>query len=198
MSPQVDNQTTSQSSQPTKADQFSKDRSAFLVVGRIRRSHGIRGEVVMEVISDFPERIRKGTHLFLGETYQPVTVELRRNHQEGLLIRFEQFVDPESVEPFRNQWVYVDINDRPPLPKGEYYHHQILGLDVFDEEDKKIGKVIEVLETGANDVLVIRQESNGELLIPVIPQVIQEINLDQKILRICILPGLLPEKTGRK
>jgi len=187
------NQTITPDKNQPEADSHNRSEPAFLVVGRIRRSHGIRGEVVMELISDFPERIRIGTVLFIGDNHTPVRVLSRRMHSEGMLILFENYSSPESHDSLRNQWVFVRANDRPPLPEGEYYHHQIIGLSVVSDTGQELGTVIDIIETGANEVYIIRPETGPELLIPAIPSVIQEISLEKAVLQIHLLPGLLPD-----
>jgi len=81
------------------------------------------------------------------------------------------------VAAFRNQYLYVRADELPPLPEGEYYHHQLLGLRVFDLQGNLLGVLSEILETGANDVYVVRDEGGSEILLPVIEGVILEVDL---------------------
>jgi 16S rRNA processing protein RimM len=110
------------------------------------------------------------------------------------LIAFEGILSPEMVGEFRNQFVYVKSEDRPQLPKGEYYHHQLLGLSVIDDSGGNLGVLSEILSTGANDVYVVRNEVGQEILLPVIDEVILETNLTRGEIRVHILPGLLSER----
>lgn len=162
---------------------------AFLVIGKIRRPHGVRGDVLMEIHSDFPERIQPSVVVYIGEQTQPHRILSRRTHRDGLLIRFEGYTTPEAAAELRNQWVYVRADDRPPLEDGEYYHHQILGMMVFDTNQGFIGWVREILSTGANDVLVVKNEQGDEQLIPFADDWIQEVDLSQKKLKVTILAG---------
>jgi len=165
----------------------------FLVVGKLRHSHGLRGEILMEVITDFPERIRQGKTLLVGESYQPMRVTSRRVHGENLLLAFEGINSAEEVGRIRNQWVYVTANDRPSLSEGEYYHHQLIGLQVTSEDGLELGKITGILETGANDVYIIRSESGNEVLLPAIHSVILNIDLDKGQMLVHLLPGLLTD-----
>jgi 16S rRNA processing protein RimM len=165
----------------------------FLVVGKLRHSHGLHGEVLMEVITDFPERIRQGKTLYVGESHQPRRVRGRRIHGSNLLLLFDDIKTPEEAGRLRNQWVYVPANDRPPLSEGEYYHHQLLGLKVTSDDGLELGKLANILETGANDVYVIRTDSGKEVLLPAIQSVILDIDLDNAQMRVHLLPGLLPD-----
>ena len=147
----------------------------------------------MEVVTDFPERIRQGKTLYIGEGYQPIKVVGRRVHAGNLLLAFEGIETPEEAGRLRNQWVYVPTSDRPPLSEGEYYHHQLIGLQVTSEEGLELGKITDILETGANDVYIVRSERGNEVLLPAIESVILDIDLDKGRMRVHILPGLLPE-----
>jgi 16S rRNA processing protein RimM len=97
------------------------------------------------------------------------------------------------VAELRNLLVYVPTADRPQLEEGEYYHHQLLGLQVIDEAGNTLGTIMRIHETGANDVYVVQAESGAELLIPAIESVILNIDLEHHQLHIRLLPGLLPE-----
>lgn len=147
----------------------------------------------MSVYTDFPERIRPGVILFVGETYRQMKVASVRAHNQFLLIRFEGIETPEEAGLLRNTWVFVRTEDRPPLPEGEYYFHQLIGLNVRTCEGRELGRVDEIIETGANDVLVVHDETGAEVLLPFIPSVIQNVDLDAQVIEVSLLPGLLDE-----
>jgi 16S rRNA processing protein RimM len=170
----------------------------FLVVGKLGRPHGVHGEIVMEVYSDFPERIQPGVVFYIGQEHQRQVLLTRRPHSRGLLVKFEGFQDRDQAAFLRNQLVYVSTADRPHLAQGEYYHHQLIGLQVFDDSGQMLGHVDRILETGANDVCVILNSAGKEILIPAIDPVILDIDLESKILRVHLLEGLLPEDSSPK
>ncbi len=163
---------------------------AFLAVGRLRRPHGVRGEALVEVLTDFPERLQPKTVVYAGEEHLPLTIRSRRSHNEGLLLAFAGLETPEAVGRFRNQILYVPSADRPSLPDGEYYHHQLIGLMVQEEDGQMLGRLTEILETGANDVYVVTAEDGNEILLPVIPGVVLDVDLVGKTMRVHLLPGL--------
>jgi 16S rRNA processing protein RimM len=167
---------------------------AYLAVGKLRRAHGVHGEILMEVYTDFPERFHPDEVLYLG----PETGQLRlvkyRTHREGLLLTFDGYTTPEAVGELRNQMLYVRTGDRPPLPDGEYYHHQLIDLTVVTDGGLTIGSVVEILETGASDVLVVRPEIGPEVLIPVADAFIQRIDLDKHEITVHIIPGMLAQE----
>lgn len=163
----------------------------YLIIGHLRRPHGVRGEMVMEVHTDFPERIKKGAKVFVGESHQAMLIDSARFHNEGSIIKFHDVNSPEDAGRFRNLWVYVASADRPPLPKGQYYFHELIGLQVVDENNKTIGKLTEVMETGANNVYVVTRDDGSEVLLPAIPSVILDVEMGRRLMRVHLLDGLL-------
>lgn len=162
----------------------------YLVVGYLRRAHGVHGEMVMEVHTDFPERLRPQTKVFVGDQHQPMEIALTRPHNEGLIVKLKGLDTPEGAARYRNQLVYVLALDRPVLPEGQYYHHELIGFDVVDEEGQPIGTLTEIMQTGANDVYVVTRGDGREILLPVIPSVFLAIESENRRIRVHLLEGL--------
>ena len=162
----------------------------YLTVGFLRRPHGVNGEIILDLHTDFPERLKSGRKLFLGEEYKPMTLVSARPHAKGMLIKFKGVETPEDVGQFRNQWVYVKASDVPPLPEGQLYQHELFGFSVVDESDNLLGELVEILETGANDVYVVRDANRREILLPAIPSVILELDPARRLIRVHLLEGL--------
>ena len=163
----------------------------YLVVGFLRRPHGVKGEMLMDIHTDFPERLKTGMSLYVGDQYQPMVVASRRSHASGMLVRFRGIKSPEEAGLFRNTWVYVPTANRPSLPEGEYYHHQLIGLNVVTDEGRILGTVVDIIETGANDVYVVRDADGDEVLLPAIPPVILDVQLADRRMRVHLLDGLI-------
>ena len=163
----------------------------FVIIGKIRRPHGIRGEVRVTVLTDFPELISQRKVVYVGESHSPYTIKSTRWHGGDLLISFEELPDRTAVEIFRNVMVYMKSEDMPELPKGEFYTHQLVGLEVITDEDEHLGVLKEVLITGANDVYLVEAPDRKDILLPAIDDVILEIDHDNGLMRVHILPGLL-------
>jgi 16S rRNA processing protein RimM len=153
----------------------------------------VRGEVLIEVLTDFPERLQPDSVVYVGEKYARLSIRSQRYHNDGLLLSFAGMDTPEEVGRLRNQILYVPFEDCPPLPKGEYYHHQMVGLSVLDEKGTLLGTLTEVLQTGANDVYVVAAARGGEILLPVIPGVILDVDLGAKTMKVHLPDGLLDE-----
>lgn len=164
---------------------------AFVAVGKLRRPHGVRGEILMEVLTDFPERLTEGMLLYIGNEQRPLRLVKRRYHRDALLVTFEGYETPEAVGEFRNLYVFIPTTELAPLDEGDYYHHQILGLRVVDETGAELGTIVEIIETGANDVYVVRQEGGRDILLPAIDPVILDVNLNSGEMHVHLLPGLV-------
>jgi 16S rRNA processing protein RimM len=150
----------------------------FLAVGRLRRSHGVSGEIAMEVLTDFPQRLLPGRAVYVGEDHREQRIKSVRWKDTLLLLAFEGIEIREQVAALTNQIVYIAASSLPDLPEGEYYHHQLVGLNAVDERGQRLGRLTDILETGANDVYVITAEDGKELLLPAIEAVILSVDLD--------------------
>jgi 16S rRNA processing protein RimM len=162
----------------------------FVVVGIVRRPHGLKGELLVSVETDFPERLVEGASLYLSDDHREVTIRSRRQHSDGLLLSFEEFPNKQSVENLHNLPLYRRTSDAPELPEGQYYQHQLLGLNVVEENGELVGKLAQIFNTGASDVYVVRDEAGKEILLPAISDVILRIELENKQIVVHLLPGL--------
>jgi 16S rRNA processing protein RimM len=162
----------------------------YLTVGYLRRPHGVRGEIIMDLHTDFPERLKPGKKLFAGEAHVPVTLEGCRIHGKGMLVKLKGFDTPEQAGQFRNQWLYVKSTDVPPLPAGQIYQHELFGMKVVDDNDILLGVLTEIIETGANDVYVVTDDAGKEILLPAIPSVVLDINAGRRLIKVHLLEGL--------
>ena len=166
----------------------------YLSVGRVLRPHGVRGELRVEIITDYPERLAQHIHFFLAHPNSPATVrryavERLRYHKETLLLKLEGCDDRDGAEQLRGMLVQIPIEDAVPLEEGEYYLFQLVGAQVETEGGESLGQITDVIETGANDVYVVRGP-RGEILIPAIDEVVVELDLESKRMVVVLLPGM--------
>ena len=175
----------------TNTGSSPKDEPVFVIIGKFRRPHGIRGEIVMTVMTDFPEIIQPGQKIFVGDGHQPYHVKGVRWHGGDLLVSLKELPDRTAVEIFRNIMVYMKAEDTPDLPEGDFYLHQLVGMEVITDEDQHLGKIKEIILTGANDVYLIESVDGKELLLPAIDQVVLDINQEEGKVLVHIIPGLL-------
>jgi 16S rRNA processing protein RimM len=181
------------SAQADKVHSLSAE-AELLAIGKLLRAHGVHGEMLMEVYTDFPERLVPGVDLYLGKGEGTLRLTRHRSHKDGLLLTFDGYTTPEAVARFRNHLLYVRVDDRPPLADGEYYHHQLIGMRVTRDTGQSVGVVKEILETGASDVLVIRPQIGSEVLIPIVDSFIQDIDLAKGEITVHLIPGMLVEE----
>jgi 16S rRNA processing protein RimM len=156
----------------------------YLITGRLRRPHGVKGEIQMEVLTDFPDRMHAGRMVYLGPEYQPLQITHLRTQDRFLLVSFEGVTNPEQARAFVNRYVYVRSDLLPDLPEGEYYHHQLIGLQVEDQEGNLLGSLVEILVTSANDVYVVKSPDGAEILIPAIASAVLEVDLQRGKMRV--------------
>lgn len=167
-----------------------------LVVARIGRAHGIKGDVTVEVRTDEPE-LRLGPGAVLATdppTAGPLTIETGRVHSGRLVLRFEGVKDRTAAEALRNTLLIaeVDPDDRPEDPE-EFYDHQLADLDVVTRDGTAVGRVKEVAHLPGQDLLVVVREDESEVLVPFVAEMVPEIDLEAQKAVIDPPPGLLDE-----
>ncbi len=152
----------------------------FLEVGRIRRSHGVKGEMILEIFSESMDYFKKGKKLFIGHQHQPLTIENTRSHDDLLLIKFEGIDTPEALASYRNKLVYVPVSQLLPLPEGKHYFYQLIGLEAVDQQGRSLGLITEVIQTGSAPVYVVTSTDGDEQLFPAIPDVVKKIDIEAR------------------
>ena len=158
-----------------------------LTIGTILAPHGVRGEFKLYLHSDEPEHLQTLKRVYLGDEPSPRSVLGVRLHAGAALMRLQGISTPESVEQFRGFPLRIPGADARPLAANEYFLYQVIGLEVFDEGGHRLGRVADVMETGANDVLVIAPEDGGaDMLLPSVPEVI--IAMEPEAGRIVVRP----------
>lgn len=169
----------------------TEGESIYLAIGFLRRPHGLMGEMIMDLHTDFPERIKSGRNVYLGDKHEPATFGSVRAHANGMLIKIRGCDTPEAVGRYRNHWVYVKSSEVPSLPQGQVYKYELVGLNVVDDAGNALGELIEVLVTGANDVYIVKN-AEREILLPAIPDVILKVDMESKIMTVHLIDGLIP------
>jgi 16S rRNA processing protein RimM len=161
-----------------------------LAIGRIVRPHGVRGELIVEPYSETIRSVDPESEVFIDSLQTPYKVLSLRSHQKRLILRIEGCEDRETAEAFRGSELLIPTPDVEPLPDGVYYRWQILGLEVKEQAGRTLGTITDILETGANDVYIVRGDDERELLLPAIKEVIIEVNLENGHLLVRLPDGL--------
>ncbi|MDT0378748.1 ribosome maturation factor RimM [Streptomyces sp. DSM 42041] len=171
-----------------------------LVVARVGRAHGIRGEVTVEVRTDEPEmRLAPGAVLATDPPgVGPLTIETGRVHSGRLLLRFAGVQDRTGAEALRNTLLVAEVDpEQSPDDPEEFYDHQLLDLDVVTRDGRAVGRVEEIAHLPAQDLLVVRRPDGGEALIPFVTEIVPEIDLSAQRMVVDPPPGLLDEEEGK-
>ncbi|HLA45455.1 MAG TPA: ribosome maturation factor RimM [Aggregatilineales bacterium] len=174
------------------------DAPKHLVIGQIIRPHGVRGELRVRVLTGYPERFNQLEYVVLGvdaeqESTSTYEVERARLHNDQAIVKIAGIDDREDADRLRNLFVMVSLEDAIPLEEGEYYQYQLIGLAMYTDKNEYLGDVLDILETGANDVYIVQSPRYGELLVPAIESVVQSIDLASQRIIITPIPGLLPD-----
>jgi 16S rRNA processing protein RimM len=151
---------------------------AFLVLGKLRRAHGVMGEIPLEIYTHMLELLTPDSLVYIGEAHHPYKIESTRYKNDLLLLKFFTVNDRTIASTLTNELVYVTVDQLPSLPDNEYYLHELISLDVFREDGSYLGVLTEILETGANDVYLIEDDTGKEILIPATEEMILEIDIE--------------------
>lgn len=153
----------------------------LIAVGKVIAPHGVRGELRIMPLTDFPNRFELLSSLLL-EDEKSLTIAQVRYHKQYVLLKFKGLDSRNDIEWLSGKILYIPRDQVMPLPEGQYYQFDLLGLEVFTEDEQVLGKLTDILETGSNDVYVVEQEQPGSkpLLIPALKKVVKKIDLENK------------------
>jgi 16S rRNA processing protein RimM len=161
-------------------------------VGRVVKLHGVRGKIKIDYFSGDADQFRLYPRIFIEE-------ETERFHSHEvlevtpqpprLILKLKDIETPEEAQPLVGKGIFVQKGSLPDLPEGEYYWFEIIGMEVETGEGRRVGKILEVLSTGANDVYVV-EGRRREILLPAIEGVIQSIDRGRRIMKVAWMEGL--------
>jgi 16S rRNA processing protein RimM len=168
-----------------------------LVVARIGRAHGIKGEVTVEVRTDEPElRLAPGAVLLTDPSSAgPLTIETGRVHSGRLLLQFEGVGDRNGAEALRNILLIAEVDpDEMPEDEDEYYDHQLIDLDVVTGDGTEVGRITEIAHLPSQDLFVVERPDGSEVLVPFVAEIVTEIDLEEQRAVIDPPPGLIDDR----
>ena len=159
-----------------------------ILIAKITAPHGIGGFVRAKSFSDNPRRFNVGETIFLTEG-GALLIEKSSIHKGDLLLKLQGIENRDDAEKLRDKELFVPEDSVPPLPDGEYYHYQLLGLKVR-EAGIDIGVISEIMGYRANDIYVVSREDGSELLLPALKSVIKKVDLDNGCMEVEVPEGL--------
>ena len=165
------------------------------MVAQVLAPHGIRGELKCRIVTDFPkQRFKRGNTLLIDRV--SYTVQFARIQGQTVLLKLADIADRDTANTFRGKEIQIHRDDAVTLPEGQFYWHQVIGLAVVDSTTQQtLGSVTDIIETGANDVYVVKPPTGRDILIPAIKDVILSIDPSEGQILIQPLPGMLPPQT---
>jgi len=162
----------------------------YLIIGRVLKPWSYRGEMKMEILTDFPQRFASLHQVFIGDDAKPFSVERAHLHGKYVLLKLKDVDSTEAADKLRDQLVQVARADAVQLPKGQHFIHELIGLRVVTTEGETLGVIEEILDTRANDVYVVRNETR-EILIPATEEIVKEIAVERGEMVVKLIEGLL-------
>lgn len=164
----------------------------YIKIGRIINTHGIKGELKIYPLTDNINRFDDLKTVYLGDNKIKAEVESVKYHKEMVIIKLKEFNNINEVLKFKDDFIYIDQEDRVELPEDHYFIFDIIGCTVFDRESNKIGIVTDVIQSASNDVYVIKdEEKNKEYLIPAVKEFIINIDIDKKEIVLDPIEGMI-------
>ena len=165
----------------------------YLELGQIVNTFGIKGMVKIKPFTDDVEQFEKleSIEIKTKKDIKEYKIEQVKFHKQMVMLKLKGIDTIEQAETLRNSYIVINRNNTKPLEKDTYYIVDLIGLDVITIEDgKKIGKLDDIFNTGSNDIYVVKNEEGKEILLPAISDVIKEINLEDKVIKVHLLKGL--------
>ncbi len=159
-----------------------------LIIGRILGAFGVHGDMKVAIQSDYPERFKTLGTVFVRD--RPYEVERGRLHGRHALVKLKGIDTPEHAATLTGLDMSVALADAVQPPEGRHFVYEIEGLAVETVAGEALGRVVEILKTGANDVYVVHDDAGNEILLPAIPQVIRQVDIENGKLIVELLDGL--------
>ena len=178
----------------TPSDERGQASIAWVAVGEIVGAFGVHGEVKVVPLTDFPERFAQTPTLYLGDAHIPHAVQSARQHQRIVVLKLEGMDEMVAAARLRGVTLWIPEAERMPLPTDQFYLSDVVGLPVTHVNGQPLGKVVDFIPSGANDLFVVRTSSGREVLLPAVREFIHELDIPAGVLRVAPIPGLFDEE----
>ena len=169
-----------------------QNKAEWATIGKVVALFGLGGELKVRVLTDIPDRFAKLDAIWIGDSHMRRVIESVRPYKgDTILVKFKDIDDATAAEKLRAADLCIPVSELAKLPSGSYYQHDIIGLRVFILDDTLLGTIVDIIETGSNDVYVVKMGDGSQQLIPAIKDVIKQIDLIRRTMHIDPIPGLL-------
>lgn len=165
----------------------------MLRVGVFANTHGIRGEIKVFPTTDDVTRFKKLKTLYLDKGTELMKLEVSsvRFFKNMVIMKFKGIDNINDIEKYKGKDLLIERKQAVPLQKNEYFICDIIGSNVVTEKGEEVGTLKEVLQTGANDVYVVKTKEGKEVLFPVIDECVLDINTEEKVVTVRLMPGIM-------
>ena len=165
----------------------------YLEIGQIVNTFGIKGEVKINPFTDDIKRFDKLKTIYIEnkKVKKEYKIENVKYHKNMVIMKIKDIDTIEQAEELRNAYILIDREDEEPLEDGIYYIVDLIGLEVYTDEGKLLGKVDDIFNTGSNDIYVVKNEFGKQVLLPGIPDVLKQVDLEHKKITVHLIPGLI-------
>lgn len=165
----------------------------YLEIGQIVNTFGIKGMVKVKPFTDNIKKFSKFKTIYVKNKNEKKEYKIQevKYHKNMVLIKFENIDTIEQAEPLRNSYLLIDRNQEEPLEQGTYYITDLIGIQVYTENDVLLGIIDDIYNTGSSDIYVVKDEQGKQILLPAISDVILKIDLENKKIIVHLIPGLI-------
>ena len=165
----------------------------YLEIGQIVNTFGIKGMVKVKPFTDNIKRFDKLKKVYIENKNgrKEYEIEELKYHKEMVLIKFKGIETPEDANLLRESYLMVSRADEEPLEEGTYYIVDMIGLEVETEEGEKLGNLVDIFNTGSNDIYVVKNELGKQILLPAIKDVIKKIDMEKRKMTVHLIPGIM-------
>ena len=170
----------------------------YFEIGKIVNTHGVRGEVKVVPLTDDPKRFDKLKSAYISSTIsegmQKYNFEGAKFHKTFVLLKIKDINDANEAEKLKGKFIIINREDAVKLPKDSFFICDLINCEVYDEKANKLGILIDILQTGSNDVYVVCDENKKEILIPALKSVVKEVSIENKKITVELPQGLIDDE----
>lgn len=164
----------------------------YTIIGKFVSTHGIKGQINIYPLTSNIDRFKYLKSAYLGEAKNPVNIKEAKFHKGMVILKFKEYDDINDILKYKDQYLYVDEENKIVLEENHFFISDLIGCKVYDMKNAYIGDIVDVLQGYSNDVYVIKDKAlNKEYLVPAVKAFIKEVNIEDKILSIDPLEGMI-------
>lgn len=161
----------------------------YIKVGKVANTHGVRGELKIQSLTDYDERFSEEHSYYIGEEKKEVHIKSFKHHKGMLLMAFDEFDNINQCEKYKGDFLYVSKEDRFGLPEDSYYVDDLIGFEVY-HAGEKIGVLKEIQTSYVNDIYMV-DTPKGDIMIPAVKEFILDVDLEEKRITVDLIEGML-------